>query len=294
MKNNRLVFLLAGSLMIAACTGPGLDLDAERAALQAAADAYHAAGSSADTDAVASLYTRDALTLPPGEGVVSGPEAMREYAVGFTSAPGFSMRFENVSVEIGAGGGMGYTLADTVVSVDGPDGGPVETTLRDFHLWEKEDGEWKIAVDIWNSGAAPAGNPLEGAWISTSVTDPEGNTNEDPQPALFVFTPTHYSIMIATGGEQRATFEGDEMTDAEKLAAYDTIIANSGRYEIDGNVLKTRAYVAKNPNYMASWPENQATYEFAVDGDTLTLTNQGLAAGMVTRLRQVEGTPNPW
>ena len=295
MKFNRLTGLTIAAAIVTGCTQATVDIAAERAALQAAADAYHAAGSSADADGVAALYTSDAVTMPPNEASLMGAAAMGEYAQAFTSAPGFSMRFENTVVDVGAGGDMGYSLADTIVTVDGPDGEPMETTMRDFHLWKKEGGEWKVAVDIWNvSDALPAPGPLEGAWLSTSVTDPDGNVNDDPQPALYIFTPTHYSIMIATGSEPRAGYEGEEMTDAETLAAYDTIIANSGRYEVDGNILKTRAYVAKDPNYMGGWPENEVTYDISMDGGTLTLTNQGFGAGTVTTFRQVEGTPNPW
>jgi hypothetical protein len=100
--------------------------------------------------------------------------------------------------------------------------------------------------------------------------------------------------MIATGDDQRATYEGDDIGDAEKLAAYDTFVANSGRYEIEGNILKTRAYVAKDPNYMGGWPENEVNYEFERDGDTLTIRNLVFVAGGTGTFRQVEGTPNPW
>ena len=58
--------------------------------------------------------------------------------------------------------------------------------------------------------------------------------------------------------------------------------------------LKTRAYVAKDTNYMGGWPENEATYEFEQDGDSLTIKSLTFAIGFTSTLRQVEGTPNPW
>jgi len=57
-----------------------------------------------------------------------------------------------MTVAISAGGDMGYTLADVALSIAGPDGAPVEQRYRDFHVWRKQDGTWKLAVDIWNSG----------------------------------------------------------------------------------------------------------------------------------------------
>jgi hypothetical protein len=146
---------------------------------------------------------------------------------------------------------------------------------------------------FFGAGIAQAETPLEGAWRVTSWTDAEGNTNDDPQPALFIFTGTHYSIMIATGDEPRAGYEGEDMTDAETLAAYATLTANSGRYEVDGNKFKTRAYVAKDTNYMAGWPDNETTFEFERDGDKLTIKAPS-PFSFTAALERVEGSPNPW
>jgi ketosteroid isomerase-like protein len=295
MKNT--LILLAGCASLAGCNQAGVDIEVETAALRAAADAYHAAGNSKNIDTVVSNYTSDSVTLPPNAASANGLDGMREFAIAFTQLPGFSMSFGEMVAGVGAGGDMGYTLVDTIIRFDGPDGNPIEDSVRDFHLWRKDGGEWKISVDIWNSELplpVASANPLEGAWIVTGWTDAEGNVQEEPQPALYVFTTTHYSVMIARGSDQRATYEGDDLTDAEKLGAYDTIIANSGRYEIEGNILKTRAYVAKDPNYMGGWPENEVNYEFERDGDTLTIENLGFDEGTTGTFMQVEGTPTPW
>jgi ketosteroid isomerase-like protein len=292
----RLNYLLAGVVAgVVGCTQAGVDLDAERAALMAAADAYHAAGAASDTDAVAAMYTNDAVTMPPNADAVSGIAGMRQFAEAFTSLPNFSMSFGETVASVGAGGDMGYTLVDTIIRFDDPSGNPIEDRVRDLHLWKKEDGEWKVAVDIWNSELplpSAASTPLEGAWVVTSRTDPEGNTNDEPAPALYVFTGNHYSVMFARG--ERPRNAGEEMTDEERIAAYESFTANSGRYEIDGNALKTRAFVAKSPNYMGDWPDNEQTFEFETDGETLTLTSLGFGAGTVTTFRQVEGSSDPW
>ena len=98
--------------------------------------------------------------------------------------------------------------------------------------------------------------------------------------------------MIARSDEARTRFANqDEPTDSEKVGAYDTFIANSGRYEMDGNTFKTRAYVAKNPNYMGDRWDNEVIYEIERDGENLIIKND---RGSVGTFRQVEGTPNPW
>ena len=144
---------------------------------------------------------------------------------------------------------------------------------------------------LW-TGITQAETPLEGAWRVTE-SEVDGNVNDSPQPALFIFTSTHYSIMIATGDEPRAESAGEDITDAEKLVAYDSFIANAGRYEVAGNTFKTRAYVAKSPNYMGGWPDNEQTYEFERDGDSLTIKDVGPTNINVT-LARAEGRPAPW
>lgn len=127
-----------------------------------------------------------------------------------------------------------------------------------------------------------------GAWMLESITAPDG-TEMMQHPGLFLYTGTHYSSMFVIGDEARAGIS-EEATDAEKLAAYDSFVANSGRYEIDGDQLTSWAYVAKNPNYMHAFPDNAGTLTFAVQGDELTLTSN---RGAVVTLRRVEGTLFP-
>ena len=100
-------------------------------------------------------------------------------------------------------------------------------------------------------------------------------------------------MMIAQGEASRTRFEGETMSDAEKVGAYDTFIANSGSYDVDGNTLTTRAFVAEDPNYISSWPGNEATFEFERDGDKLTIKSLTFGVGFTAVLRQVEGIPSP-
>ncbi len=131
---------------------------------------------------------------------------------------------------------------------------------------------------------------VQGAWIVTSVESADGTVDSSVQPALYLFTGTHYSTMIALGDEPRARFAGDEATDAERVEAYGSFIANSGRYDISGDELTTRAYVAKNPNYMGDWPDNATTFTFEVNEDQLRLTHE---SGFKVTLRRVEGMSLP-
>ena len=129
---------------------------------------------------------------------------------------------------------------------------------------------------------------IEGAWSVNEWTR-DGQTTSPAQPGLFIFTSTHYSAFFVRQDEARAVAAvagPNGMTDAEKAVAYDEFTANTGRYELDGNKLTTRAYVAKGPGFMASWPE----YTVNRSGDTLTLT---FANGNVATLTRREGQAPP-
>jgi hypothetical protein len=138
-------------------------------------------------------------------------------------------------------------------------------------------------------GIAQDESPVQGAWIITSAESADGTVDSSPEPGLMLFTGTHYSIMLVLGDEPRTDLP-DEPTDAEQVAAYVPFIANSGRYEVSGDEVTTRAYVAKYPNYMHGWPDNASTFTFAIDGDQLHLT---FGSGAQISLRRVEGMQMP-
>lgn len=141
-------------LLSYACAAPepAIDVEAETAALSAAADAYHEAAEAANTDAFVELNADDVLMMPPNEPNAEGGEGARRMVTAFNELPGFQIRFQTLKVEVAASGDMGYTLANAELSFQGPDGETVEDRIRDFHVWKKDaDGSWKVAIDIWNS-----------------------------------------------------------------------------------------------------------------------------------------------
>ena len=137
-------------------------------------------------------------------------------------------------------------------------------------------------------------SPLEGAWSAASihVTGPDSVANTTVQPSLFLFGEKHYSMMRVTGNQPRTLASTDKATDAEKLAAYNSFIANTGTYEAADSTLTIHPVVARSPNYMSGGSDK---YHFRVSGDTLWLTNTG--ADIQTRiggqLVGPTGTPSP-
>ena len=157
MTKHALLLTAAVLLTVIGCApppepSPEIDIAAAKTALREAANRYDEAGHSMDIDTMASLYASDALVLPPNSEAKKGTAGVREFLTAFNETPGFEVRFETPTVVVSEGGDLGYTLADIEITVDGPDGQPVTSRERDFHLWKKQaDGSWKIVIDIWNS-----------------------------------------------------------------------------------------------------------------------------------------------
>jgi len=111
--------------------------------------------------------------------------------------------------------------------------------------------------------------PVEGAWrlVEFKLGDAPAVVNP---ASLYLFTARHYSVTYANT-TQRATFAtASAPTDAEKLLAYNTLIANSGTFEIAGDTLITRPVISRNPNFMGGGEDK---FLMRTAGDTLWLTN---------------------
>jgi hypothetical protein len=131
--------------------------------------------------------------------------------------------------------------------------------------------------------AAEASSSLEGAW--TVVKQESRAPGSDwvsvgtPFRSLYVFTPTHYSYMY-TPPEPRPPFAGDpnRPSDAEKVRAYNSLVAATGTYALDGATLTLVALVHKNPSEMTG---EALRYVAEISRDTvrLTITNPPFQPG---------------
>lgn len=141
---------------------------------------------------------------------------------------------------------------------------------------------------------AQADDALQGAWLLDEVEPVGEEVNTDPQPGLIIFTETHYSFMVVASDSVRADLP-EEPSDAELAESYDPFIANSGRYEVQGDTIITRAYVAKYPNYMHAFPDNVASYRYRIEDDRLILSHYGFPEdGFESTWQRVEGTEFPY
>jgi hypothetical protein len=131
---------------------------------------------------------------------------------------------------------------------------------------------------LWGCADVPAEapesrGPLEGVWSVVVVEPAEGEAVDPSRPGLYIFTAAHYSAVYAPGSEQREkSAVSFQPTEEEMLDQYQSIIVNSGSYEIDAAAITYRPMIAKSPGFVGGY----LTGAFHVSGDTLTLRHEHL------------------
>jgi len=112
--------------------------------------------------------------------------------------------------------------------------------------------------------------PIEGVWKVTEivVTGADAANVATPQPGLIIFARKHYSVIWIPGNQPRSLFKGEDPTNEEKIAAYDSFVANSGTYEVAGETLTLHPVVSRSPNFMAG---GAAKNQFRIEGTKLWL-----------------------
>jgi hypothetical protein len=106
---------------------------------------------------------------------------------------------------------------------------------------------------------------LRGAWKLTEMVTPDGQTRTS-ETGLLLFTERHYSSVQISG--ERPTTAPESLTDADKIKLFDTVIANTGTYDISGTTLTLHVQIAKIQAVIG----RTSTSDFSVKGKTLVRT----------------------
>jgi hypothetical protein len=135
---------------------------------------------------------------------------------------------------------------------------------------------------------AQSRSPLEGVWkileLSSRAPGADWTVATPPYLSVYIFTPKYYSYMFAPGAGPRRLFAGDpnQPSEAERIAAYDSIVAGSGTYILEGTTLTMTAILHKNPNEMTGEP---LRYSVEIESNRLrmTIANPPFAPGRERR-----------
>lgn len=112
---------------------------------------------------------------------------------------------------------------------------------------------------------------LDGAWrrVFAETIGPDGTRYPGKTyESLLLISDGYYSMNWAFGS-QRSDYYGDRFnpTDDEKLARYQALVVNAGRFDIDGDILTIHPTFALVPEFVGGLGE----FRYSLDGDTLEL-----------------------
>jgi uncharacterized protein (TIGR02246 family) len=149
------LLLAMGLATLVACAPKPADTAADEAALRADPVAWFDAFNAGDADAIAALYTEDAVFLPPNVPAVAGRAAIRDYvASDIEASKGAGIKNNMGEITgVGVSGDLGWVSGS--FSVTDASGATVDTG-KFLSVYQRVNGDWQMIRDTWNSNAAPA------------------------------------------------------------------------------------------------------------------------------------------
>lgn len=175
---NLIVFLAV--LPLAACAPPEepVDVEAEARAVMELEREWGRRFQAGDIGWIANRHASDGRIMPQGSEAVVGRAAVREVWEGFHETEGLSLDFWPNEAHVAESGDMAYVLGAYDLTL--PDGN--EDRGKVLVVWVKEDDEWRVAVDMFNSNLAPEPAEAEAPADETDEADEAGEAEGAEEP----------------------------------------------------------------------------------------------------------------
>ena len=145
------LFALAPALLLGVAFTAEADEAADRAALDAAKQAWVAAFNARDADAMAALTTRDIVLLAPNAAPVKGREAVR--AIWRQAVSTAKVHATATTEETVIAGDFAWRMGAFTHTL--PNGAMVSRG-KFLEIWKRIDGRWKLHRDMFSSITAAA------------------------------------------------------------------------------------------------------------------------------------------
>jgi ketosteroid isomerase-like protein len=102
-----------------------------------------------DVDWIIDRFASNGLQFPPGSDVVSGKEKLREAWKALAQTEGLELSWNPTEAHVSASNDMAYVHGAAQIRT--PDGN--SQAAKYVVVWVKENDEWKIAIDIFNTNS---------------------------------------------------------------------------------------------------------------------------------------------
>jgi ketosteroid isomerase-like protein len=148
--------LVALALSLSACSPRHFDADVEGPKLlHMDADWADLASEGKDLEKVISYWSDDATIFFPGQPIIKGKAAIRNYVSESFKTPGFKIHWKSDKPVFSPDGKMAYMTGADEVTVPGPQG-LMTLHYRGVSIWRRDgDDQWRCVIDISNEEPPP-------------------------------------------------------------------------------------------------------------------------------------------
>lgn len=202
MIRPRPAHLLAAVLAVACATTPRVNVASEEAAIRAVNRQMEQAVASRNADAIARLYTTDAVFMIPNAPPARGQAAIRQAWVGLLP-PNASLSLSPTKIDIASSGELATDVGTYTFAFTG-DQGRVTDRGKYMVQFRKVGTEWKIVSDIFNSDL-----PVPTPPATLVVIEPAGDEMTMNAAAGLSFQPLE--VPGFKSGMRVAVIHGDPM-----------------------------------------------------------------------------------
>jgi ketosteroid isomerase-like protein len=151
MNTLHLIFVSFFILGIGGCAQK-VDIDADRAVLRNADEQWSKVAAARDVEGFTEAVVETGSILPPNAPILTGKEAIRQWASELMANPGFAASWRPTTVDVATSGDLGYTVGTYELNIHDAAGNPVTDRGKYVTVWKKQlDGKWKVVFDIFNS-----------------------------------------------------------------------------------------------------------------------------------------------
>lgn len=135
------------------------DTRADVAAINEVREREIALVATSDANRLLTVFTSDAVMMPPNEPAVHGQDAMRKWAEATFAQVSMSGRYTTSDVTV-SGDWAVDRFAGVLTMTPKGGGSAIEETIKGVHIMKRQpDGTWRIALDVWNPDAPPPPSP---------------------------------------------------------------------------------------------------------------------------------------
>ncbi len=136
-------------LLFVSCERAPEDTAEVRQAIEAVNKQLEDAFSKGDAAAAAALYTEEARVLPPNGPTLVGREAIQNFWQ--TNIDAGVSDFKITALEVGVARDLAYEIGEYALTIQPEEGEAIRDQGKYVVVWKRENGEWKLDVDIFNS-----------------------------------------------------------------------------------------------------------------------------------------------